>query len=188
MAGLALGLAGIAILVGPRLSPGQGGIDPTGATVLLLGSMCWAVGSIVTRHRDRPKSALVSVAIQMIVAGVAFSLASIISGEWVRVAMDVVTMKSVLSWVYLIVFGSLIGYTAYVYLLGAVSPAKAGTYAYVNPVIAVLLGWLFANEDVGPRTIIAASVILGGVALITATSGSSHTGEHQVPLVEEPAA
>jgi drug/metabolite transporter (DMT)-like permease len=82
----------------------------------------------------------------------------------------------------LIVFGSLIGYTAYIYLLANVSAAKAATYAYVNPVIAVLLGWAFANEPIGARTLVAAAVILAGVAIITATQGSSapSTGEHPV--------
>ena len=184
--GLGLGLAGIAILIGPRLVTGRGGVDPVGAIVLLLGSMSWAIGSIITRHRERPKSALVSIAIQMIVAGVAFGIATVASGELPRFSMDNVTTRAVIAWVYLITCGSLIGYTAYVYLLGAVSPAKAATYAYVNPVIAVLLGWAFANEAVNGRVILAATVILAGVATITAASGSGQ-GEHPVPLMEDAA-
>ena len=92
-----------------------------------------------------------------------------------------VSPRSALSWVYLVVAGSIVGYTAYVYLLGAVSAAKASTYAYVNPIIAVVLGWAFANEPLGARTLVAAAVTLGGVALITAMQGASHaTGEHPV--------
>ena len=186
--GLGLGLVGIAILVGPRLVTGHGGVDPVGATVLLFGSMSWAIGSIITRHRERPKSALISIAIQMIVAGSAFAVATVAFGELPRFTMDTVTMRSVLAWVYLITGGSLIGYTAYVYLLGAVSPAKAATYAYVNPVIAVVLGWAFAHEDLSFRVILAASVILAGVATITVASGRGPaTGEHPVPLMEDAA-
>lgn len=188
LVGLAMGLAGIAILIGPRLGAGREGVDPVGATVLLLGSMSWAAGSIITRHRERPKSALVSIAIQIIVAGLAFSIATVAFGELGRFSMENVTLRSVLAWIYLVTCGSLIGYTAYVYLLGAVSPAKAATYAYVNPVIAVVLGWAFANEALSARTLIAATVILAGVALITAMGGSSGTtGEHPVPLVKETA-
>jgi len=186
--GLALGLVGIAILVGPRLITGRGGVDPIGATALLFGSMSWAIGSIITRHRVRPKSALVSVAIQMMVAGMAFAVATVAFGELPRVSMDTIALRSVLAWVYLIAFGSLVGYTAYIYLLGAVSPAKAGTYAYVNPVIAVVLGWAFAHEDISVRIVVAASVILAGVATITVASGPGPaTGEHPVPVMEDAA-
>lgn len=171
--GVGMGLVGMAILIGPRILVGRGNVDPVGALVLLLGSMSWAIGSIVTRHRERPKSALVSVALQMIAAGVAFSVATVAFGELPRFSMDNVTLRSVIAWVYLIICGSLIAYTAYIYLLGAVSPAKAATYAYVNPVIAVVLGRAFAHEALGLRTIVAATVILTGVAIITATQSPS---------------
>jgi drug/metabolite transporter (DMT)-like permease len=180
--GVGIGLAGIAILVGPRAEVGRGEIDKVAAGVLMLGSLCWAIGSIVTRRAERPRSALVFTALQMIVAGVAFSIMAIMFGEPRSFALSAVSVQSLVGWLYLIVFGSLIGYTAYIYLLGAVSAAKAATYAYVNPVIAVLLGWAFANERIGPRTLVAAAVILAGVAIITATQSSTgqSTGEYPV--------
>lgn len=188
LVGLGLGLAGITILVGPRMSAGQTNVNPVGAIVLVLGSISWAIGSLLTRHRERPRSALVSIAIQMIAAGVLFTAAMLATGELSRFAPEKLTTLAMMSWVYLVVFGSWIGYSAYVYLLGAVSPAKAATYAYVNPVIAVILGWAFAHEVVGARTGVAAAVILAGVAIITSAGSSGQTGEHPIPVVEEKAA
>lgn len=181
--GLALGIVGIVILVGPKAVVGQGHVDAFGASILVLGSLSWAAGSIITRRSERPSSALVTTALQMFAGGVAFAILSVIFGEWSEFALSAVSLRSLLGWLYLIVFGSLISFTAYVYLLGTVSAAKAATYAYVNPVIAVMLGWAFANEPVVARTLVAAAVILAGVAIITATqsSGGQATGEHPVP-------
>ena len=171
LAGVGIGLAGIAVLIGPRILVGRGNVDPVGAVVLLLGSMSWAVGSLLTRHQARPRSALVSIAVQMTVAGLAFTVGTLVSGELPRVDLSTVSSKAVWAWIYLVVCGSLVGYTAYVYLLGKVSPAKAATYAYVNPVIAVILGWAFAGEALGLRTLIAAVITLAGVAIITTAQG-----------------
>lgn len=181
--GLALGLLGMVILIGPSIASGGVRVNPVGVIALLIGSVSWAIGSIITRHRERPKSALVSVAIQMIAAGLWFALAAVLLGEFPLFSLDRLTTRSVISWVYLIIGGSLIGYTAYVYLLGAVSAAKAATYAYVNPVIALILGWAFAGEAMTARMIGAAAVILAGVAIITTTGGppSEVTGEHPAP-------
>ncbi len=186
--GVAMGLIGIAILLGPRIFVGRGNVDPVGALVLLLGSVSWAVGSIWTRHQERPRSALISVALQITAAGVAFAVATVVSGELPRFSVDDITPRAAFAWVYLVLCGSLIGYTAYIYLLGAVSPAKAATYAYVNPVIAVVLGWAFANEPLGLRTIVAATVILASVAIISATQSpsSSSTGEGSTELQHQP--
>src|SRR5439155_22609665 len=129
----------------------------------------------------RPRSALVFTAVQMLAAGGAFAVAALVSGERLP-SLDALSLKSLFGLAYLIVFGSLIGYTAYVYLLGAVSAAKASTYAYVNPVIAVLLGWAFANEPITARTLVAAVIILAGVAIITGMQSMAHaTGEHPIP-------
>ena len=184
--GLGTGIVGIAVLIGPSLFAHAGSVNPAGAVALVFGSMSWAVGSLVTRHADRPRSALASIGLQMVAAGIFFALLSLAFGEAGRVSASRITPRALVSWAYLIVGGSLVGYTAYVYLLGAVSPAKAATYAYVNPVIAVVLGAGFAHEPLTARTVVAASVILGGVAIITTASGATGTtGEHPVPLVEE---
>lgn len=165
--GLALGLIGMVVLIGPRAIIGQGYVDEVGAGILLVGSVSWAFGSILTRGKKASASPLVFSSIQMLAAGVAFLVTAIASGEALRFDVGAVSLKSALSWVYLGLAGSVIGYTAYIYLLGTVSAAKASTYAYVNPIIAVVLGWAFANEPIGLRTVAAAAIILAGVALIT---------------------
>ena len=182
-AGLALGLIGMVILIGPKAIVGEGHIDETGAAILLVGSISWSVGTLMTRWANRPGSPLVFAALQMLAASAAMLVMSLISGDWRQFSWSGLTPLSVFSFWYLVIAGSIIGYTAYVYLLGVVSAAKASTYAYVNPIIAVVLGWLFANEPLGVRTIVAAGVILGGVAIITSAQASakSPTGEHPVP-------
>jgi len=178
--GLTLGLVGIAILIG---AGARGHVPPAGALVLMVGSISWAIGSILTRHTERPRSAFVYSALQMLAASAAFTVMAFASGELRGFSADRVTMGGIVGWVYLIIFGSLIGYTAYIYLLGNVSAAKAATYAYVNPVIAVLLGWAFAHEPIGARSVVAAAIILAGVAIITTARSSSAqpTGEYPIP-------
>jgi drug/metabolite transporter (DMT)-like permease len=182
-AGLALGLVGMVILIGPKAIVGEGHVDELGAFVLLIGSLGWAFGTILSKGSKRSGSPLVYSALQMIAAAVAMTITSFAFGEPAAFSLANVSLKSVLSWIYLFSAGSIIGYTAYIYLLGVVSAAKASTYAYVNPIIAVVLGWAFANEPIGGRTIVAAVVILAGVAIITVTQGSSShaTGEHPLP-------
>ena len=187
-AGLALGLAGMVILIGPKAIIGQGHVDEVGALVLLIGSLCWALGTILRKRSSRSGSPLVFSALQMLAAGAAMAVMSVAMGEPARFSLGAVTLQSWLSFAYLVVAGSIIGYTAYIYLLNVVSAAKASTYAYVNPVIAVLLGWAFINEPIGARTIAAASVILAGVAIITMMQSPGHeaTGEHPVPSPSSP--
>ena len=182
-AGLALGLVGMVILIGPKAIVGEGHIDEKGAAILLVGSISWSVGTLMTRWANRPGSPLVFAALQMLAASAAMLVMSLVSGDWRQLSWSGLTPLSIFSFWYLVIAGSIIGYTAYVYLLGVVSAAKASTYAYVNPIIAVVLGWLFANEPLGIRTIVAAGVILGGVAIITSSQASakSPTGEHPLP-------
>jgi len=177
--GLAMGFAGIVILVGPRAIVGRGHIDEVAAGILLVGSVSWAVGTLITRVGKRPGSAIVFAALQMLAASVAMLIVAFIAREPASLSLGNVSMGSLISWVYLVIAGSIIGYTAYVYLLGMVSATKAATYAYVNPIIAVVLGWAFANEPLGLRTLVAATVILASVAIITATqTATGHTGEY----------
>lgn len=181
-AGLALGLVGMIILIGPRAIIGQGNVDELGALVLFVGSLGWAVGTLLTRRSARAGSPIVFSALQMLAASAAMTVTAFAVGEPAKFTFGQVSLWSMASWVYLVVAGSIIGYTAYVYLLGHVSAAKASTYAYVNPVIAVVLGWAFASEPIGVRTLVAAAVILAGVAIITSTQSSAGmvTGEHPV--------
>jgi drug/metabolite transporter (DMT)-like permease len=167
--GLALGLIGLALLIGPdAIAPhGASKIDVREALVPVFGSMLWAGGSIFSRYAPRPSSAQMATGMQMLTGGAAFLVVSLIAGEPRHFSIAAVTTPSLIGYLYLLTFGSLLGFTAYIYLLGATTPAKASTYAYVNPVVAVILGWAVAGEPFTLRMFVAAAIILGAVALIT---------------------
>ena len=165
MAGLLLGTAGLALLVG--VPSGAGSVDIAGVVVLLLGSLLWAAGSLVARSPRLPRNALRNSGMQMLTGGALLLVAGTLGGEWARLDLAHVSRASWLGWLYLVTFGSLLGFTSFAWLMRNVAAAKVATYAYVNPVIAVFLGWLVANEPVGPRTIAAAAVIVAAVVLFT---------------------
>jgi drug/metabolite transporter (DMT)-like permease len=165
--GLLVGLAGVGMLAAPGSTPAEKPGMILGAVMLIVGSIAWAAGSIYSRQSARPASAQMSTAVQMITGSVTLILVAVLMGEPGRFDVDAVTMKSFLAWAYLVTFGAIIGFTAYAYVLRETTPAKASTYAYVNPAIAVLLGWAFANEPVTARTLIGAGIILAGVAMIS---------------------
>lgn len=167
--GLVLGLAGIALLVGPSTLAGTARVNPTGATVLMVGSFCWAAGSIYARYGRVPDVPLMATGMQMLVGGACLLGAAAITGEFGELDLAAVSTRSLLAMLYLLVFGSIIGYTAYVWLLRVSTPARVSTYAYVNPIVAVALGSIFAKEPLTGRMLIAAAVIVAGVALITAS-------------------
>ena len=164
--GVVVGFLGLIILVGRGASDGTA-VDKTAAVVLVFASLAWACGSVFNRHGDRPESAAMSTGIQMLGGGTGLVLVAIAAGELGKLHIAEVSPASWLGWAYLVTFGSLVGFTAYIYLLRAVTPAKASTYAYVNPLVAVFLGWAIAGETVTGRTLGAAAVILAGVAMIT---------------------
>ncbi len=165
--GLLLGLGGIALLVGPESLMGGERIDPLGALALVIATLSWASGSIYSRQARFTATPFLAAGMQMLVGGSVLIIAGLLTNELPRVHPSAISLKSVLSLVYLILVGAIVGYSAYLYLLRHSTPAKAATYAYVNPVVAVILGWAFAGESLTPRMGIAAAVIVGGVALIT---------------------
>ena len=165
--GMLLGLVGLGLLVGPDALRGGGEIDPLRAGVVVLGSMSWAAGSIYSRKATIARSPLLSTAMQMLAGGTLLLVLGTVAGEWGDVRLDAVSLRSALSLAYLIVFGAIVGYTAYVWLLRVSTPARVSTYAYVNPLVAVFLGWAMAGEVVDARIGVAALVIVAGVALIT---------------------
>ena len=167
VAGLALGLLGLVWLVGPDSVMGGGRADLLGAAALVFASFSWAFGSIYSRQAPMPASPFLSTAMQMLAASVALLAVSLALGEPWRFDASAVSLVSLLGFLYLVVFGSLIAFSAYVWLLRASTPARVSTYAYVNPVVAVLLGAAFAGEALTVRMIVAAAVIVSGVALIT---------------------
>jgi drug/metabolite transporter (DMT)-like permease len=180
--GLALGLAGLAVLIGPESIMGGGRVNVVGAVVLTLAAMLWAIGSVYSRHAPLPKSSLQAVSMEMLSGGVLLLALGLATGEAGGINPEAVSARSALALLYLIVFGSLIGFSAYIWLLGVVSPVKVSTYAYVNPVVAVLLGWALAGEPLTARIFVAAAVIIGAVVLLTLrTRPPAHPPQAAVP-------
>jgi drug/metabolite transporter (DMT)-like permease len=166
-AGLGLGLAGVALIVFSRDAQGHSVVDPGGAVMLLSASLCWAAGSIFSRHARQPASALLAIAMQMLMGGVLMSLTGFALGEGSRLHWEQITPLSAAAFVYLTVFGSLIGFTCYVWLLRVSTPARVSTYAFVNPLIAVVLGRLVLGEALPAGVLVAGTLILAAVILIT---------------------
>ena len=162
-AGILIGFGGVLLLMG---GPGSAPQYFTAFMVLLLASMAWAWGSLYSRSAALP-APLLATGMQMLTGGVLLLITGALTGELSGVDPSAFSTRSVLALVYLIVFGALIGYSAYVWLLRVTEPALASTYAYVNPVVAVLLGWLLAGERMNAQILLAAAVIVGGVVLIT---------------------
>jgi drug/metabolite transporter (DMT)-like permease len=165
--GLVIGFAGVFILVGPSEITGtEGSFDTFGIILLLLAPLFWSMGSIYAKGADLPKSTLLSTGMQMLMGAVALFIVSVVKGELNGFDFGLVSMRSWLALVYLITFGSLIGFVSYGWLLHNAPISLVSTYAYVNPVVAVLLGSLLADEPLNGRILIAAAIIIGSVVLI----------------------
>jgi drug/metabolite transporter (DMT)-like permease len=167
VAGLIIGFVGIVILIGPLELAGGEAINPFGAAALLMAALLWAIGSIYSRSAEMPGSALMSTGTQMLVGSMGLFVVSGLTGEWARFDAAAVTRQSWLGLLYLIVFGSLIGFTCYGWLLRNAPVSLVATYAYVNPVVAVLLGSWLAAEPLNARILLAAFVIISSVVLVT---------------------
>lgn len=163
--GIGLGLAGVIALVGPSLTMHQGGTDALSVVVLVLASLSWAVGSLVAR-KGGPAGGLIATGAQMLCGGVMLFGLGVATGELGALSAAHVSLLSLWSLAYLTIFGSLLGYSAYGWLLRHDPPERAATYAYVNPVVAVVLGAMFANEPITGQVLVAGAVIVVGVALI----------------------
>ncbi len=161
--GIVVGLAGVALLVRPS---GLGGVDVAGAVMLTLASLTWALGSLYSRGADLPQSPLMATGIQMLAGGVQLVLAGMALGEPARFHLAQVSLASLFAFVYLIA-AAVVAFTAYLWLLRAAPAALVSTYSYVNPLVAVFLGWAIAGEPITGRTLAAAAVIVASVALIT---------------------
>jgi drug/metabolite transporter (DMT)-like permease len=164
--GLLAGLAGVAVLVNPFAGPAP---DPLYAGVALGGALCWGAGTVYGQHAPRPAQPLLASATEMLAAGALLTVLSAAGGEFPALFRSVHAGGSMAALGYLIVFGSLLAYSTYEWLLHNAPSRIVGTYAFVNPVVAVVLGWWLLGERVGPRTVVAAGVIAIGVALIVVT-------------------
>ena len=176
VAGIAIGFLGVAILIGPTEMSGSA-VDPAGAVVLLAAAISWAAGTIYSRHAAHPGNHLQSTAMQMLAGGVLLCAAGVASGDWSRLDLAAVTLQSVASMVYLSLFGSILAFSAYNWLLHATTPARVSTYAYVNPPIAVVLGWGLAGESISPRILLAGAVIVASVAMILRPASTRRSRE-----------
>jgi drug/metabolite transporter (DMT)-like permease len=161
-AGIALGLLGIILLV----RPGGAGAGHWQTLVVLLSPLLWAIGSLYARNAPAPSQPLTAIAMEMVAGGVLLTLAGMADGELGHVHLANVSFASVAAFVYLILVGALVGYVAYIWLLHHVSPTAASTYAFVNPVVAVALGAVVLGEPITVLTLVAATLIVGAVALL----------------------
>lgn len=165
---LVVGFIGIILLVGPdKILAGEETIKILPVIVLVFGSLSWAIGSVYSRQADLPSSPMVSTGMEMLCGGILLATASLLTGDLGSFQVSELRLDALAALIYLMTFGSIIGFSSYIFLLNNTSAALATTYAYVNPVVAMLLGWAFADEDLSVRTLIAAAIIIGSVVIIT---------------------
>jgi drug/metabolite transporter (DMT)-like permease len=181
VAGLTVGFAGAALLLRHGESGGRA-LDPAGVAVLVGASICWATGSVISRSLRLPRRPLVATGMEMLCGGALLMLAGAVSGELGGFHIADVSGQSLAGWVYLIVFGSWVGFASYTWLLGHARPSLVSTYAYVNPVVAVFLGWSILGERVGWQTLAAAVLIVGSVALIVLGHGRPGSEPEALPI------
>ena len=178
--GIIAGIVGVAVLLIPV--EGLDRFDPLGVALVICAGLTWAAGSIYVRHAALPRSGVLGTGMEMLAGGVALLLVGSLLGEAGEVHVAAFSTSSLLALGYLIVFGSLAGFTAYVWLLGNVPIATAGTYAYVNPIVAVGLGALLRAEPITPRTLVAAVIIIA--AVVAMVSGRPRSAEETGPAPE----
>jgi drug/metabolite transporter (DMT)-like permease len=169
--GLVLGMGGLAILIDPRQAAGAQHVGSVAAAVLIFGSCCWAAGTLYARYSPLPASPALATGLEMIWGGVALVVAAAVTGEFGHLDIAHISAVSWTALAYLIVFGSLIAFTAYMWLVRNVQPAMTATYAFVCPVVAVLLGWVVAGEPLSARTAAAGAAIVAAVAITTLAPG-----------------
>jgi drug/metabolite transporter (DMT)-like permease len=177
---LLIGIAGVAVLMSKSLNLGGAPIATKGAIALLIGSVTWSIASILTRKLPLPPSKVMSSGAQMLAGGVMLAIIAPMLGELHNFHPATVSLKAWLALLYLIVAGSIIGFTAYVWLIHHESPTKVGTYAYVNPVVAVILGYLLGGEALGLRTVLGTLCVLVSVIVITTAQARKPAITHTI--------
>src|SRR5439155_6378516 len=185
---LAGGFVGVGILFGPALQFHSTGRNPAiGISILLVSTFIWSAGSLYSRVAKHAASPFLTAAQQMICGGLLLLLSGIVTGELPHFHPSSISMLSLASFIYLVLIGAVVGYTAYIWLLRHCEPAKVATYAYVNPIVAVLLGTLFAGESLTVRTLVAAGLIIGSVALVITAQQLQARVEPPISAALEPA-
>ena len=188
--GLVIGFCGVGFLVSPAFTGSGSATSPhvaLGITILLLGSVIWAAGSLYTIKLKHPSSFIMSAGQQMICGGLLLLLAGFALGQHRQLDLHRITWLSIGGWIYLVLIGALVGYTAYFYLLRHCAPANVATYAYVNPVVAIALGTLFAGERLSFPTIIGAGLIIASVAVVITAQQMKAKVPSEVAAFPEPA-
>ena len=178
--GLALGLLGLALLGGPSLRAAlrgdAGSLDTAAIGLVLFGCMSWSVGSVIGREVPRPDNAFMGSAVQMLSAGAVLLIGCTLTGQWSEVDLSAISHRSWIAFWFLIFFGSLLGFTAYVWLLRVAKTSHVATYAYVNPIVALLLGASIGHEVITPLMLVAGAVTLLGVVLVVMPARGAATG------------
>src|SRR6202030_2522810 len=183
-AALIVGLCGVAVLMNHSFSLGEVPVNRAGATALLIAAVTWSIATIFTRRLPLPASKPMSAAAQMLTGGAQLFVVTALSGEFAGFRVQAGSTRAWFALIYLIVAGSIICFTAYVWLLHYESPTKVGTYAYVNPVVAVCLGYFLGGEAVGPRTLLGTLLVLVSVVTITTTPKAGLTEKKTEEVAE----
>ncbi|MGH9829981.1 MAG: EamA family transporter, partial [Blastocatellia bacterium] len=182
--GLVAGFGATVLLVVPGKS--SGGVDPIGAIVLVFGTLCWAVGSLYSRHADSPRSQLLTAGMQLLAGGLLLLVLALLSGEARGFSPSAISLKSLFCFSYLVIFGAVVAFTCYNYMLKSTSTAMSSTYAFVNPAVAVVLGALIGGERITRWTMVAASAIVLAVVLITTHKAPAQVRNKAVSEEAEP--
>jgi drug/metabolite transporter (DMT)-like permease len=181
LVGFVLGFGGIALLVGPSQFGNSERVDPFASLALVLASLAWASGSIYARHHPTPHSPLLGASMQSISGAVGLWIVALFTGELREFRLAQVSLRSGLAVLYLVIFGSALGFSAYVYILRHSTASRVATYAFVNPVVALFLGWFLVGEPLTLRTLLASGTILAAVLLvITAPHKPTEPPEEEV--------
>jgi drug/metabolite transporter (DMT)-like permease len=166
VAGLVVGILGLGLLMGPNELQGEASVDPLGAAVILVGAFSWAGGALYSRTARLPRSPVLSAGMQLMAGGFLLLVVALATGQAAEMTESTGAFRPVAALGYLIVFGSVLGFSAYIWLLRVVSPTQVATHTLVNPVVAVLLGWALLHEPLTATTVVASAVIVAGVGLV----------------------
>ena len=182
---LLIGIGGVTVLVSRTLSFGEVPIDTAGACALIVAAISWSLASALTRKLPLPAAKAMSSAAQMLTGGILLTLSAALLGEFRGFHIQAVSRAAWLALAYLIVAGSIVAFTAYVWLIHHESPTKVGTYAYVNPAVAVLVGYFLGGEAIGPRTILGTVLVLASVIVITTTPSKKSETDARASVTQQ---
>ena len=167
MAAMLLGFGGVAWLAAPWEGAAGGALEYRGVAAILAASIFWSFGSIYSRHSKHGADPFLASALQMLAGGAALFIAAALHGDFIQLNFSAVSLRSWNAFVYLVAVGSLVGFSTFVWLMKHSTPSRVATYAYVNPVVAVFLGWMILGEPITTRTLIASAIIVAAVVIIT---------------------